>query len=1040
MKKILFILFILISVCQLKAQLLSVSPINPVTDDSVCIIYDAREGNRGIVNFNGQVYIHCGLITTQSSNGNDWKNVATKWAMDDTLARMHRIDSNRYWIGFSIRNFFKVLPTQKVLKLAMLFRNINGSIVGRSSSNNDIFYDINLLTPGNYVSHTLSSEGLNIKGSNGDLTLKQYTSDIVKVSFTPTGVLSTDTSILLNTTSTSPFASVVENTNYLVLKTNSGSTLKIQKNPLRISYLDENASPKFSERTGIYYQFGKWGVSFDVTGSEAFYGTGSRAIDLNLRGKSFSTYNQANYGYSFGAQTLNINIPFVVSSNLYGVFFNNFSAGVFNIANTDSTILQYSCDTLPLSYFIMGGNSIESIVTKYTSLTGKQPLPPRWALGYIQSKYGYQNETEAKSIVSQLQNANFPLDALVLDLYWFGSASKMGNLDWDKTKWSNPTKMMSDFKQTGVKTILITEPYFTTQSATYANANTANYFAKNGSNQSYVMNDFWAGSASLLDIYKPSAQNWMWQFYKARIDEGVEGWWSDLGEPEKHPDDMLHVNGKARLVHNLYSFYWAELLKRKYDSIYPSKRLFNLIRSGFAGSQRYGAIPWSGDIQRSWDGLKAQVPLMLNSGMSGLAYMHSDAGGFTGGGQNEELYVRWLQFAAFSPIMRAHGEGVPTEPIFYSSNAQNIVRTFINLRYSLLPYTYTLAYENSRYGKPLARAMSYYEPQNKLCNSLSDQYYWGENILVAPVLQAGISSRSIYLPAGEWYDYFNKTWVDGAQTITRNCSLNDIPVYIRGGSIIPTQNPKSSTDFMNTDTLSFTYYYSEKLASFAGLTIGKTRVYDDNGYDSKPAMGLIDIGSTGNSSVTNKLDITLNTDSGNAYFSKPKKLIEIKVVRIYKQFKNVALKNVSGQKLSNLKRVYSLTDYLSTDSSFYYDANAILMVHFNWNPKAALLLSINDDTTSSPTGFETIPDFAIENLYPNPATDKVSIDLNMIQKSDCKIEIYDLQGNKIQSCEYALNIGFQTIELQLPSQIYTGIYLVKISTNNTSYLKKILVE
>jgi alpha-glucosidase (family GH31 glycosyl hydrolase) len=193
----------------------------------------------------------------------------------------------------------------------------------------------------------------------------------------------------LYNTSTSAFATVNDYLSYLLLKTASGTTLKIQKYPLRISYLDNTSTAKFTERTGIYYQYGKWGVAFDVSGTEAFYGTGSRAIDLNLRGKSFSTYNQANIWFHFWCANTTISMCLLLFRVIYMVCFLIISsAGNFNIANSDSTILQYACDTLPLSYFIFGGSTIytASIMNKYTSLTGKQPLPPRWSLGYTQSK------------------------------------------------------------------------------------------------------------------------------------------------------------------------------------------------------------------------------------------------------------------------------------------------------------------------------------------------------------------------------------------------------------------------------------------------------------------------------------------------------------------------------------------------------------------------------------------------------------------------------------------------------------------------------
>jgi oligosaccharide 4-alpha-D-glucosyltransferase len=343
-------------------------------------------------------------------------------------------------------------------------------------------------------------------------------------------------------------------------------------------------------------------------------------------------------------------------------------------------------------------------------------------------------------------------------------------------------------------------------------------------------------------------------------------------------------------------------------------------------------------------------------------------------------------------------------------------------------------------GKPLARSMSYFEPQNALTYNLSDQYYWGDNILVAPVLQSGLNSRSVYLPAGEWYDYFNKTWVDGGQTINRNVSLNDIPLYMRGGSIIPMQNPRMSTDFMSTDTLNFVYYYSEKLSSFEGLVNGKTRVYEDNGYDTKPQMGLIDVYSAGNASVAKKIDIQITTDSANLYFTKPLKFIGFKVQRINKNYRNVVLIKPNGSLLCHLKRVFSMNDYLSTDSSFYYDGNANLLLHFNWYPKIALTISINDDSTSSTSNLNKVPDFAIEKVYPNPAKEKLNIDLQIIENANYKMELFNMKGLMVCDAEYLLSKGFQSHEFILPNGLNKGIYLFKITSDNTVFVKKVIIE
>ena len=226
----------------------------------------------------------------------------------------------------------------------------------------------------------------------------------------------------------------------------------------------------------------------------------------------------------------------------------------------------------------------------------------------------------------------------------------------------------------------------------------------------------------------------------------------------------MGVIGSARYVHNVYSQFWAQMLSDKYKQEYPNQRLFNLIRSGYAGMQRYSTFPLSGDIQRSYDGLKTQVQIMLSMGMSGVAYSHSDLGGFTGGPKNPELYTRWLQYGAFCPIMRAHGEGVPAEPIFYDSKYKNIVRDYINLRYKLLPYNYTLSYENTTTGIPIARSINFYEPENTSISNVCDEYFWGDNFLVAPVFEANATSRNVIFPKGKWINYWTNEIYNGNST------------------------------------------------------------------------------------------------------------------------------------------------------------------------------------------------------------------------------------------------------------------------------------
>lgn len=1019
------------------AQIVTVSPSNPSTDDDVVITFDASLGNAQLKNFTGTVYAHCGIITTQSASNTDWKNVPTQWGIDDPKGRMTFLGNNLYQISFNIRSFFNVLPAQNVLKLAFVFRNQNGSLQGKTANNEDILYDINVPPPpppSIYQSHTFTGNSLKISSNNGLFTLDFLSPQIAKVGFYADGIRVRDTSYAVVFKESSNW-SLSDSSNFLTAFSDS-STIKIYKNPVKIELVQKGIT-KFKERDGLGQTYGKWSASFDISATEALYGTGSRAIDLNLRGNKFTIYNQASYGYSFGAKQLNINVPLVISSKNYGLFFDNYARGTFDLASTESTLLQYTADTLGLNYYIIDGSSIDQVISNYTLLTGRQPLTPRWALGFIQSKYGYKNETEAKSIVSSLQSEKFKLDALVLDLYWFGDKQFMGNLDWNATQWPNHTQMVSDFKSKGVKTVLITETYFTTQSTNFTPASTKGYFGKTANGSTYVLNGFWAGNSGLLDIYNPEARNWFWKFYKDKIDEGIDGWWCDLGEPESHPNDMFHINGKAQTVHNLYSHYWANMLKTKYDSIYPEKRIFNLIRSGYAGTQRYGALPWSGDISRQWDGLKAQIPLMLNSGLSGFAMMHSDAGGFTGGGQNNELYTRWLQFAAFTPIMRAHGEGVPPEPIFYPTVNKNIVRNYIDLRYSLLPTNYSLLYEMHLKGKPLAKPMSYFESDKSTTYNISDQYYWGDNMIIAPVLVEGQTSRSVYLPEGKWYNYFTNQVYTGNQTLSIASPLANIPVLVRGGTTIATTPSKSSTNAMNSDTLQFQYYFgelSEKNKSFA-----KTTVYEDDGLTNSGLYNQLELVSSA-SIANNEVKFELSNPKNNFNPDGSKMLV----------FSITGFPNTYSYVKANgkgLAKVLTYSDFLATDSSYYYfGSNKNLLVHLNWkkgNPLTVLLDNVQpSDSVKIPktiTGLSKNTDFAVENIYPNPATNEVTIDLNILKNGKYTVELLDTRGTIVFNQAYDLEMYNQNVNLQLTG-LCQGLYVVKISNLNQTMLKKLVIN
>jgi oligosaccharide 4-alpha-D-glucosyltransferase len=633
------------------------------------------------------------------------------------------------------------------------------------------------------------------------------------------------------------------------------------------------------------------GFSITLNGNEKIFGGGERALPLNRRGYQFPLYNNPWYGYSNGADALNFSVPFFTSSNGYALFFDNASKGYADIGKTNTNVFEAGFVSGELNVYIIFGKDYKEILSSYYLLTGTQPLPPRWALGNFMSRFGYTNEAQTKTIAAKMKEEGIPFDAIIFDLFWFGDSIKrtMGNLDWvNKTAWPDPKKMIGDFKQQHINSVLIAEPFILENTKNYDAAK--KYFAVDSAGHPFRLTDFYFGYGGLLDIFRKDAGNWIWNnHYKKQIANGVHAWWTDLGEPEKHPSSLMHNLkdlGVKRLmgadeVHNIYGHYWNKMLFENYAKEYPGQRLFHLNRSGFAGSQRYSIYPWSGDVSRSWSGLQAQLPLMLGMSMSGIPYIHADAGGFAGGEGDKELYVRWLQFAAFTPIFRPHGTALfekdtaaysfASEPALIDTPYKTYAKQVVKQRYSMLPYNYTLAYKQAKSGAPLVAPLYYYYPTDTAAVNISDEFMWGENILVAPVLEKGMKERKIYLPEGRWYKNNGFTAYEGA--VTDQLKIESIPVYIKAGSFITTIQPSYfivDSPVVKSDALNVAYYYDKKPSS--GVLF-----FDDGESKTSIATGQYELISFDAVTTAGGLKIIIKSNGGN-FNGKPKqRKIELQV-------------------------------------------------------------------------------------------------------------------------------------------------------------------
>jgi len=632
-----------------------------------------------------------------------------------------------------------------------------------------------------------------------------------------------------------------------IILTNTVAEIEILKQPVTISYRYSKTGDEFylsniiSKENHNVFQFNL------IDEDEQFFGTGSRSIPFNKRGARVGLDNNPWYGYSTNADNLNYSMPFYVSSNNYGIFYDNPSRGYMDFGKSNKDTLEVAFKAGKLQFYTFFGENASNIIQQFTSLVGRMTLPPRWALGNFMSRFGYRTQDEVMSIAAKMKEQKFPFDAVIIDLFWFGDAVhgawNMGNLDWNKQRFPEPAKMIADLNKQNIKTILITEPFVLAESFNYKYTQQNKLNAVDAKGDTVGIKEFFFGHTGLLDLFQNKTKDWFWSKYDAQIKKGVTGWWGDLGEPEKHPNYVYHNLkdfNQTRLfnadeVHNMYGHEWSRMVFEKYAKHYPAQRLFHLNRSGYAGTWRFGSVPWSGDVSRNWDGFKAQLPIMLSMSMSGAPAMHSDAGGFAMGERDPELYRRWLQMAVFSPVFRPHGSvnapdpkipQIESEPVFYEEPDKSILRTFVELRYKLMPYVYTLMYEAATQGHPMVRPMFYNNSTDSNLYKATDQYMFGDALLIAPVLEKGATKRKLYLPQGLWYDFFHPSKAyNGGVWMEVDVTAESIPVFVKGGSVIPMRPAFENTGNYPKDELAFYYYAAE--GSF------KREMYEDDGKNPK---------------------------------------------------------------------------------------------------------------------------------------------------------------------------------------------------------------
>ncbi|HYG39041.1 MAG TPA: TIM-barrel domain-containing protein [Cytophagales bacterium] len=578
--------------------------------------------------------------------------------------------------------------------------------------------------------------------------------------------------------------------------------IRINKEPFQLQIFDKYQKMLLSDfkDQGLIKE-GERLVSYkSLRSDEQFFGLGEKAGPLNRRGHSYKMWNSDKPCYGVNEDPLYKSIPFFLSSYQYGIFFDNTYKSEFKFGTESNDFYSFEAPGGEMLYYFIYGTDYKQIIEGYTKLTGNPIMPPKWAFGFSQSRGLFTREDLAREVANEFRKRQIPCDIIYQDIGW---VKGLQDFDWGKG-YKNPKQMVSDLNEQGFKMILSQDPVISqANKRQWQEADSLNYFTTDSrTGKSYDMPWPWGGNCGVVDFTKPEVADWWGSYQQKPLNDGVRGFWTDMGEPAWSNEDatdrlfMKHHLGMHDEIHNVYGLTWDKVVTEQFEKHNPNQRVFQMTRAAYAGLQRY-TFGWSGDagngnnVLDGWKQLANQIPLSLSAGMGVIPFWACDISGYCGDIKDynamAELYVRWLQFGVFNPLSRAHHEGNnAVEPWLFGEEAEKISREAIELKYKLFPYIYKYARDAHDKGLPLMRALLLEFPSDEETYKAESQFMFGRELLVAPVVVKGAESKRVYFPEGEWIDFNDKKTVyKGGQWIDYNAPLNVIPVFARKGSIIP---------------------------------------------------------------------------------------------------------------------------------------------------------------------------------------------------------------------------------------------------------------
>jgi alpha-glucosidase len=609
----------------------------------------------------------------------------------------------------------------------------------------------------------------------------------------------------------------------------------VQKDPLRIDFY--NSKGQWLDGDAPFSGISRQGEEITsyrrLTDEEKFIGLGEKTGPLNRRELSYVNWNTDAPGYGLTDDPLYSTLPFFIgihSDRVFGIFFDNSYKSFFNFGgSTDGSSYFFGAEGGAMNYYFFGASSVSGLIRDYTWLTGRMEMPPLWSLGYQQSRWSYTSQQQVLDIAGRMRQDSIPCDVIYCDIDYMNGYRVF---TWNPVTYSHPKFLTDSLKRMGIHLVTIIDPGVkidTNGYQPYISGLKNHFFLHYPDGRPYT-GSVWAGRSHFPDFTRDTVRKWWGENFRILTGNGVTGFWNDMNEPSVWGQDIppLVESGEGKNTvtlkqsRNIYGMQMARATFEGTRSLLKGERPFVLTRAAYSGIQRYSAM-WTGDNNPTDDHMLLGYRMINSMGLAGVAFDGVDIGGFTGN-PTPELMVRWMSLGVYTPMFRNHTarDNTSHEPWAWGEDNEKLMRQFIRTRYRLLPYLYSVFHEATLTGMPVNRTLAIdYTFDNAVYDtSFENEFLFGPFMLIAPVASI-CNSVQVYLPSGEWYRFGSDEKYGGNRLIRAGAPLNDLPVFVKAGAIIPMQNPILTTAYNGDGIMYLNIWY--------GDIPGRFNYYEDDG-------------------------------------------------------------------------------------------------------------------------------------------------------------------------------------------------------------------